>query len=470
MGAASRVAVTDLIEIGDDLRGGAIHLMGQHDIAELSLGGEPEDMYRDRDDLACYCKEVYSMHQCVDNKHRKDNRKPSGPRYWHPEVHMKDGKLVSMCCKIDYTSWLVSWTAGWDYKQQDNMMRCIGETRPVPPTSCCRLKDQHGSFGIRIKSATSEGMYAPSRSYWSTFWKTPPQFSLEDITGGQDYTGKEIAVEEVREFVDMQITDGGRFHGKLQCGGLRGSFEELFDDTGTCQLRQGPSQQCCCHVASIVEATRCLPTGGAATEEEAEALVLDAKLETWKTHGRLEGRVVEPAGPAVDDGMQHSLKGVADPSMEDMPETQANESTMLWDWVKATQQWSKTCLQTVQVPYVKTRRTSRRVRNGQTCRMLGKFRSCSPRYKTVYTTHYDQKYKSGCVSWQWERKCAAGTGLYIKQINPGQCVREPEHARDSDLALTEIGPLLFMCPDDYSSGTGGAEKFHQKCECRSQCA
>jgi len=200
--------------------------------------------------------------------------------------------------------------------------------------------------------------------------------------------------------------------------------------------------------------------------------VLDSKLSTWTSHGFVAGKIVDAAGPDVHGGigMQYSIVGMADPLTEDMPDTQADESKMLWDWVKAAQQWNKTCLETVQVPYVASKRTSKRVRNGQTCRQLGRVRRCSPKYKTVYTTRYYQKYKPGCAKWQWDRKCAAGAGLYVKQINPGQCVKEPEHAGEADLALTEIGPLLFMCPDDYSSGNGGTEKFHPKCQCRPQCA
>jgi len=467
LGAASRIAVTEFIDTSGDLRSDSTHLTGRGSIVELGLSGDQEDMYNGVD-VACYCKAVHGIHECTDNKHRAHPEKPSGPRYFHPNVHTKDGNIENLCCKLDWTSFL-SWT-GWDYERQDNITRCMGESRPVPSSSCCRLRDEHGSFGVRINRATSESAYSKQWHSEDRFWKSPPQFSLEDITGGQDYTGKEMAAEEVREFVDVQLTDGGRFDGKLRCGGAKGSFEELLKDTSTCHLRQGPSEQCCCHVASVVEATRCLPTEGAATEEEAHTVVLDSKLNTWTSHGRVEGKLVDAAGPNVDDGMQYSITGMADPLMEDMPDTQADETKMLWDWAKATQQWNKTCLETVQVPYVASKRTSKRVRNGQTCRQMGRVRHCTPRYKTVYTTHHYQQYKTGCAKWQWDRKCAAGAGLYVKQINPGQCVKEPEHAGETDLALTEIGPLLFMCPDDYSSGNGGTEKFHPKCQCRSQCA
>jgi hypothetical protein len=471
MGATERVPVTSLMETIGDHRSDSVHLATHDEIAELSLGEGEGDMYDDVD-VACYCKAVDDISKCEDNKHPSKPEKPSGPRFFHPDADLKKGKSVSLCCKLDWTSFF-SWV-GWDYKKQEDLTRCKRESRPVPSSSCCHLKDEHGAFGVRINKATSKSAMVTRaaggyRLSDPKFLKTPPEIKLEDITGGQDYTGTDIPAEDVREFVEMQLTQGGRFNGKLQCGGDKGSFAELLADGGACHLRDGPSEQCCCHVASVVEAERCLPAKGAASEEEAQRKEVESALETWSEHGHKAGRIVHAAGPDTERGMQVTISNMPDPLAENNPETQDDESGMRWDWTKATNQWTKKCLEPVQVPYVKSTRHSKRVRDGQTCRQIGKVRHCSPKYKTVYSTTYSQQFKAGCTKWQWDRKCAAGSGLYVKQIPPGQCVPEPERALPFALNLTEIGPLLYMCPDDYVSGTGGTENYHPKCACRPEC-
>jgi len=471
-GATERVPLASFAETVDDYRSRSFQVAAHKSTAEVDFGDADGDIY---DNLAvgCYCRVVDDISQCGDNKYPSNPEKPNGPRFFHPDADRKNGKSVNLCCKLDWTSFF-SWV-GWSWRKQEDLTRCKSETRSVSSSSCCQLKDEHGAFGVRISKATSKSaVMTKSRHGYllpnPVFLKTPPEIGLEDITGGQDYTGSDIAADVVREFVEMQLIQGGRFNGKLQCGGAQGSFEELAAGTGACQLRPGPTEQCCCHSAAVVEAERCLPAEGAATAEQARRKTLESVLLTKTEHGYKEGKLVDAPGPDAEDGMQESISSMRDPLVENNPKTRADESQMAWNWTKATRQWTKTCLEHLQVPHVKTTRSSDRVRDGQTCRQIGKVRHCSPKYKTVYKTIYRQEYRTECARWQWDRKCAAGSGLYVKQISPGECVPEPERAGPFALNLTEIGPLLYMCPDDYVSGTGGAEKFHAKCQCRPQCA
>jgi hypothetical protein len=298
------------------------------------------------------------------------------------------------------------------------------------------------------------------------FYKTPPEIALADITGGHDYDGKEVALEDVQEFVQTQL-DGGRFGGKLRCGGSWGSFDQLFKQKGACQLRTGPSQQCCCHVASLISATRCLPAEGAADHLGAQQQVLESVYKERSSHGKKEGGFTDASGPDFEHDMQATIKGVVDPSMKDLPETEANETKMVWDWVKAPSQWRKNCVNSTRVPHVISKSKSKRVSNGYTTVRIGSIGRTHrrPKYKTKRWTEYRQGHKQMCAKWQWDRTCGAGQGLYIKEINAGQCMKEPSTSTE-DMALTDIGALLFECPQDFSSGNGGAQKFNPRCECR----
>lgn len=420
-------------------------------------------------DVACYCKAVDSMSECIDNKYSSDPHKPSGPRFFHPDANhgqSSGNHSPHLCCKLDWTS-LFSWV-GFGYKRQDTDDICKSESREVPPDSCCRLKDEHGSFGVRVSKAKSDGVRSTNNIY---FYKAAPEFSLEDITGGEDHTGMEVAAEDVQEFVRGQLESGKRFNGKLECGGSEGSFQKLFADKETCQLRSGASQQCCCHVASLIEAIRCLPAEGAPDDSRVQQQVLESSYKEQSSHGKRAGHLTDASWPPSDleGSMQVQILGTADPKQEDLPETAANETSMLWDWVKSPNQWTKECVEHKSVPYVITRHKSKRVRNGQTCRMvrMGKMshRRCSPKYKTKRWTEHSQGSSSKCSKWQWRRLCGAGAGLYFKEVKPGQCMKEPDVATE-ELALTEVGGLLFECPDDYSSGNGGTEAYNPKCVCQ----
>ena len=166
--------------------------------------------------------------------------------------------------------------------------------------------------------------------------------------------------------------------------------------------------------------------------------------------------------PRLRGPEQDSLEGLADNP---------------WRWAKAPRQWRRTCLETVQVPYVTRKNWTQRIYRHTYCRWCKhstcreydeKMGRCKRDYvKRIHTTH-SQHYREECRRWQWDRECAAGTGLYIKQIDPGQCMREPDHS-DGGLALTETAPRAFECPDGYSSGNGGTRKFQPGCTCRPQC-
>jgi hypothetical protein len=266
MGAAKRVSEVDgITETLDDHRSGSVHLARHKHFAELNLGGDPEDMY-DGVDVSCYCKKVDGMSKCGDNEHRSNPEEPSGPRYFHPGAQMKDGSSANLCCKLDWTPWLFSST-GLQYTKQENLARCLRESRPVPSTSCCRLDvGRNRRFGVRINRARSESKFTSMRKQ---FWKSPPEIGLEDITGGQDYNGRSMTAEEVRVFVEMEAVEGGHMDDKFLCGGSEGSFEELLADTRTCILRQGFTEQCCCDEASVEEASpgRCVKEPARAGED-----------------------------------------------------------------------------------------------------------------------------------------------------------------------------------------------------------
>lgn len=407
--------------------------------------------------VGCYCKAIASMSQCEDNKYRSDPEKPTGPRFFHAGASSKAGS-PHLCCKL---GWVFSFK-GWSYHRQKDLSLCMAETREVPSDSCCRLQDAYGSFGVRIGKAQSEGKF---EKQWQShlFSKSPPTFTLADIASAQDYNGAEVALEDVHEFVQTQL-EAGRFRGKLQCGGDRGSFESLFAEKGACQLRTGPSQQCCCHVASLIEASRCLPAEGAADEAGAQRQVLESEYKEWSSHSKREGRLTEAPGPNIDRDLQAEIKGVVDPKMQDLPETAANETQMVWDWMKDPNQWRRTCAEKKRVPYVISESKSKRVQDGYRAVRMGKVTTMKPKYKTKRWTEYRQGYREKCAKVQWDRICGAGQGLYVKQINPGQCMKEPS-VSTGDQALTDVGSLLFECPDDYSSGNGGMPKFNAKCEC-----
>ena len=106
----------------------------------------------------------------------------------------------------------------------------------------------------------------------------------------------------------------------------------------------------------------------------------------------------------------------------DHPETEANESEMMFNWAKM-DQWSRRCVQQKMVEFVKSHSHSKRVRAGSTCTRIGKVTTCRPRYRTDRWTTYTQEYKSQCIKYEYTRACPAGQGKYEKQIPEGQCMK-----------------------------------------------
>jgi len=434
--------------------------------ASNTTAGRAEGILDDDDDVACYCKTVQAVSDCKDNKYRDAPWRPSGPRYFHAAAPGED-REKHLCCKL--TASVFGW-AGWSYSKQDDLSLCAAEVRPVPADKCCRLQDEHGSFGVRVSRVSSEARTKPKEqtrvgTRLAQYGKSPPSFRLEDLLGGEDYTGEALPAETVRKFVELQL-EAGRFGRQLQCGGVKGSVDGLLADGAACRLREGPAQQCCCEAVTLVEAERCLPANGAATEEAAAPRVLESKVREHKEHGYRRGEVLHQPGPDPEAGLQAVIEELADPEQEDHPETEADESSKLFTWLKADSQWRRTCVEEQPVAHVVEHQKVVRKKDGKSCRTvrvgMTSRRVCKTKYKNVVEYSYSQGFENGCVKWRWERRCPAGTGRFFKRIEPGACMGEGE-------GLEPVGSLVHECPAHYRSGLGGAAKFSRLCRCKAVC-
>merc|ERR1711879_1083045 len=174
-----------------------------------------------------------------------------------------------------------------------------------------------------------------------------------------------------------------------------------------------------------IDAQRCLPAQGTATKAQVHSKTLQATYGEEELHGHKQGTISEPDFADPDLGMQKIIESAMDPVMED---------TMLWKWVKAPEQWKKTCLKEIQVPFVRSHKRTKRIRTGT---------SLQARYQTKRWTTYSQEYSPSCTAWRWDRTCPqAGEGLFIKEIPAGTCMKEPfglaDEGNSATLALNEL--------------------------------
>mmetsp|Transcript_41276 Transcript_41276/g.76814 ORF Transcript_41276/g.76814 Transcript_41276/m.76814 type:complete len:477 (+) Transcript_41276:67-1497(+) len=412
--------------------------------------------------LGCYCKKVKSVDECVDSKGRLEDWDPNRYHWFHSADAVPDSETGdNLCCKLAWNSMFTF--VGWSYKRQSSFELCQTEVRPLPSEACCRLEDRLGSIGLRLRQATSWGYQ--KRYAHAEFFKTNPGFTLDDITGGTDYVGSEVEVEDVREFVQTKL-DNGRFPGGLACSKR---FKELNEDTEKCTLRESASAECCCHKGTLTTAERCFPMQETTQETE---VIVRGELETRSVQGGKEGKIRWAEDPDdVEKSLPDLLKSV-DPEAADDPDTAANESAMEFDWAKGSQWQSVECLETAKVPHVRSQKKSKRVRAGTTSHRVGKVMVHRHKYRTKRWTEYHQEYTTKCIAYKYKRECPVGQGRYVKQIPHGTCVKEPKdlpEGSEEELVLVDIGALSFMCPEDYQSGTPGSLNFNQRCECDTDC-
>jgi len=404
-------------------------------------------------DLACYCKEVESMEKCPDNKYRYQPERSDGPRYFHAGAQGEN----NLCCKLEETSMLdfIAYT----YTKQDTPDRCNREVRVLPEVKCCRLQGSRGSIGVRVRSAQSVPRTAVAHGA-PRFFKSPPFVQLEDIVSAEDYDGAQVHPDQLRAFLEVR-----HLTGNLECGGSQGTMEALFaDKREDCLLRETTTRDCCCNEASLTRATRCLPAEGAATEEQAAPLYLDANVEPTTENGYIKD-VLTFASPPREADMPELME-LADPEQQDLPETPADEAAMLFSWER-TQQWSVSCSHWGDIRTVNTWKTTRKVPNGENCVMarVGKIttRRCTKKYKTVTDTHHSQGKEEVCVQKKWVRDCPAGQGQYSKKIHPGTCMGE-------ETGLQQVAPLSYVCPAGHRSRHDEERSGIAQCECRSDCS
>jgi len=323
-------------------------------------------------------------------------------------------------------------------------MLCMADTLAVPADSCCRLQDARGSVGVRISKAYSSnkvvkgwhsefGRLGDYKS-WQDFrderdyeyLKTPPEFTLADITSAQDHNGQEVKGEMASKFIQTLVDVDQRFGGKLQCGGTSGSWTKLLEDKGTCQLRTeerraGTSRPCCCHKNSLITPdASCIQITGAPDEARMQQIVGS----TYEEHGNehvaghffKKGKIIranaEWARPS--EGMPKRVTN-ADRPENAMPVELGVPGTG-WNWVQAPSQWKETCIESREVP----------IRGSQNPKRGG----------MPY-----QEYETQCSKWQKDWLCSAGSGLY----NP---VKEEGHFMNAPVIPDS---LVFECPPDYSS-------------------
>jgi len=254
--------------------------------------------------------------------------------------------------------------------------------------------------------------------------KTPPEFTLADITSAQDHNEQEVKGEMASKFIQT-LVDAGRFGGKLECGGTGGSWTKLFEDKGACQLRTeewraGTSQPCCCHKNSLpTPVASCIPIPGAPDETGMQQIVGS----TYEEHNTNE---YVPNGSRLIVVGKITRAKTDDPENA-MPKFMKGEHNVAWNWQKAPSQWKETCKIYREVP------------------IMGQAHNGWDGYWKV------QRKETQCVKWQKDWRCGPGQGLYNPIKAEGQCMNAPV-IPDS---------LVFECPPDYSS---------INCHCSADCA
>ncbi|CAE7190764.1 unnamed protein product [Symbiodinium microadriaticum] len=335
---------------------------------------------KQRDDLRLGCAmKVKSDAECP-------SEEEGDPRWYH-EVK---GEETNLCCKIANTGFFTY--VGWSYtKMEGNFSLCESEIRPVPATSCCWLDGLVANpVGIRVSRVSAE-LEVDQHAYLQkspVVYKSGFKFRLEDITGGRDYNSA-VNAFDVRQFVEYNH-EAGRFD-KLQCR------KTLFrEDRGFCVVREKAASACCCHKASLVEATRCLPAPKAPKQQT--VIVLP------QSQDRRQLTAMPRQSYMDEDNMPKTLRSI-DPEAEDDFDTYDDETEMVWTWtrVQAQKQW---------------------------------------------TSHCSKNSSSGaCIEMNYTRLCPYGKGLYEKRLYTGSTYREkplPKQVHFNELEW--VAPMTYECP------------------------
>ncbi|CAE7440910.1 unnamed protein product [Symbiodinium necroappetens] len=342
---------------------------------------------KQRDDLlqagfknnACYCKKVKSDAECP-------SEEEGDPRWYH-EVK---GEETNLCCKIANTGFFTY--VGWSYtKMEGNFTLCESEIRPVPATSCCWLDGLVANHvGIRVSrvSAELEVHCIRSRFRCGIGILMSMSIGILDITGGRDYNSA-VEAFDVRQFVEYNH-EAGRFD-KLQCS------KTLFrEDRGFCVVREKAASACCCHKASLVEATRCLPAPKAPKQQTV--------IVSLGHQDRRQLTAMPRQSYMDEDNMPKTLRSI-DPEAEDDFDTYDDETEMVWTWtrVQAQKQW---------------------------------------------TSHCSKNSSSGaCIEMTYTRLCPYGKGLYEKRLYTGSTYREkPLPKQEHFNELEWVAPMTYECP------------------------
>ncbi|CAK8995359.1 unnamed protein product, partial [Durusdinium trenchii] len=76
------------------------------------------------------------------------------------------------------------------------------------------------------------------------------------------------------------------------------------------------------------------------------------------------------------------------------------------------------------------------------------------RFGWIWGTNRKQTHESQCIEKKYTRLCPAGTAMYVKEIDPGQCI-----SGHGDLALEKVDVFSYECPKELLSGDKTAAKY-----------
>lgn len=408
-------------------------------------------------DLGCYCKNVKSMNDCPDFKTNKKTWDPEHARWFHPEVS-PGSKTPHLCCKLAWTSWFDR--KGLSYTKQETAQRCFSEVRPLSKDACCCIGKEE-QVAVRVKQIKREaGQETFGPDFYANHRKSLPYFSVNDIAGATDYNGTALSVHQVIELLQYKVQAGAISHrqraGETTYNCSKQTVDELIADQDDCRVRTDPTE-CCCLQASLVPAQRCLPAAGAATVEATSFNGSYTEKEVTKGGETfLQGNLSFPQ--TLKDYVPGEFVENLDKDLPDLLHSQDPEAAdgLEYDWSRATDQWKR--------PICKANQTFAWVRKGECVEWVR-----DPIRAIRVTGRYDtfhQEWKTECISWEFNRACPRGQGLYVKQIPLGTCTKVPGPSNSDQLQMVGLGSgLMFQCPDGYQSGTKGAMKSDVRCKC-----
>eukprot|EP00438_Fugacium_kawagutii_P030898 Skav215851 [mRNA] locus=scaffold1630:188974:190149:- [translate_table: standard] len=388
------------------------------------------------------------MKDCPSLKKWKYDSDPEHARWFHPEVS-PGSKKPHLCCKFAWTAWYDR--KGLAYTQQATAERCFSETRPVED-ACCRIGEEE-QVAVRLKQFKTRAFQRTCSGYCSIdYGKSLPYFSVDDIASATDYDGSTLSVQQVKELLEYKKQAGafGDFYHRQQSGEqvytCSKHVNALIADQEDCRIRTKDPTECCCLQATVVPAQRCFPATGAST---VGPLWVNGSYAEQKTEeGNLEGKISWPETPEELEKDLPDLLRSPDPETADGLE---------YDWSRATAQWNTTCLANQKVAWESVENRTRTIHH----RMGTMTRTTRRTYQ-----HYQQEWKTECISKEFNRICPEGQGLYVKQFPLGTCTKVPGPTNSDQLQLVGLGSgVMFQCPDGYQSGTEGALKSDAHCHC-----